>query len=482
MTRNKHHFRNKLSLTLFVFLALVAVAVFCCGIISAYSIRYNRLHLLDETTGNLQNFFLRLSNQMEITDYMSEPNTDIEEEFMSVCDALNARILVVNSYQTVVFDSYGRDAGIVLISGNIAHSIAGDNQTVLDEEELEAKLYFSLIPSGKQEAVGAALVVISIRDIWEDYENLKNNLLLVNLLAGVFTASLCLIFSIRIIQPFRRLHASLIRVRDENGELVPLEYAGKEAYRLSVLTNELLLRNKHLEESRQHFVSDVSHELKTPMTSMKVLAESILSMPDPPKDIMLEFLRDIDGEITRENAIISDILTLSSLEENVKQLNPERKNINEIMEIVLKRIRPLAEARSIEVILENYRPVTAFVDEPKMIIALSNICENAVKYNRDNGFIHVTVNADLHYFYISVEDSGIGMSAEETGHIFERFYRVDKARSREKGGTGLGLSITKEIIALHNGSVKVSSTENTGTTFMVRIPLNLSAEGKVAEK
>jgi len=141
----------------------------------------------------------------------------------------------------------------------------------------------------------------------------------------------------------------------------------------------------------------------------------------------------------------------------------------------LKRLKPIASKRNIELVLESYRPVTAECDEVKLTLALSNLVENAIKYNVAGGWVQVTLDADHKFFYVTVDDSGIGIPEEYQDKIFERFYRVDKARSRETGGTGLGLSITKNIIQMHHGAIKVASKEDEGTTFSVRIPLTYMA-------
>ena len=126
--------------------------------------------------------------------------------------------------------------------------------------------------------------------------------------------------------------------------------------------------------------------------------------------------------------------------------------------------------------LETYRPIVAEVDEVKLSLALSNLVENGIKYNVEDGWVHVTLNADHKYFYVTVADSGVGIPKDSIDKIFERFYRVDKSHSREIGGTGLGLAITRNAIAMHRGAVKVKeSEEQKGTTFSVRIPLNYIA-------
>ena len=148
-----------------------------------------------------------------------------------------------------------------------------------------------------------------------------------------------------------------------------------------------------------------------------------------------------------------------------------------MVELVLKRLGPIATNKNVELIFESFRSVVAEIDEVKLGLAINNLVENAIKYNTENGWVRVSVNADHRYFYIKVADSGIGIPANCLEQIFDRFYRVDKARSRETGGTGLGLSITKSAIMMHKGTIKVYSKENEGSTFSVRIPLHYSTAG-----
>ena len=236
--------------------------------------------------------------------------------------------------------------------------------------------------------------------------------------------------------------------------------------------NEMLGRMKVLDDSRQEFVSNVSHELKTPLTSMKVLADSLNSMEDAPIELYKEFMGDIGNEIDRETKIINDLLSLVKMDKSAADLNVTTLNINELLEQILKRLNPIAEKANVELVLESFRPVTADVDEVKITLAFTNLIENAIKYNREGGWVHVTLNADHQYFYLKVEDSGIGIPEDSLEHIYERFYRVDKSHSREIGGTGLGLAITRNAVLMHRGAIKVFSTEGEGTIFNVRIPLN----------
>ena len=131
--------------------------------------------------------------------------------------------------------------------------------------------------------------------------------------------------------------------------------------------------------------------------------------------------------------------------------------------------------QDVELVYESVRPVVAAVDEVKITLVISNLVENAIKYNKEHGWVKVTLDADHQFFVVEVADSGIGIPEESVEHIYERFYRVDKSRSREIGGTGLGLAITRSAILMHRGSIKVVSTEGEGTTFTVKIPLTYIA-------
>lgn len=229
---------------------------------------------------------------------------------------------------------------------------------------------------------------------------------------------------------------------------------------------------KQAEMVRREFSANVSHELKTPLTSMKVLADSLVGQEGVPEELYQEFMGDITAEIDRENKIITDLLSLVKMDKKAADLNVEHLNINQLLEDILKRLRPIADKRHIDLILDSFRPVEADVDEVKFTLAVSNLVENGIKYNVDDGWVRVTLDADHKYFYVKVADSGMGIPEESIGRIFERFYRVDKSHSKEIGGTGLGLAITRSAVTMHHGTIQVASKEGEGTTFTVRIPLS----------
>ena len=263
-----------------------------------------------------------------------------------------------------------------------------------------------------------------------------------------------------------------LKVADGNLDESISENTYKETWNISQAVQSTITKLRTVDQSREEFVSNVSHELKTPITSIRVLADSLMSMEEVPVELYREFMTVISDEIDRESKIIDDLLSLVKMDKAAAELNIAQVDINALVQQILKRLRPIAKKRNVELIYESIREVTADVDEVKLSLAINNLVENAVKYNIENGWVRVTLDADHKFFYIKVADSGIGIPEEYQEHIFERFYRVDKARSRETGGTGLGLSITRNVILMHHGAIRLSSKEGEGSTFTVRIPLN----------
>ena len=263
------------------------------------------------------------------------------------------------------------------------------------------------------------------------------------------------------------MHNALGNLQDR----LPEDEGFIEVQVLSENYNDVLEKLSTIDQTRSEFVSNVSHELKTPITSMKVLAESVTQNEAATVDDYKEFMVDIVDEIDRETKIINDLLTLVRTDSKQDEMNFDEADINEMIETIVKTVKPLAKQRGIKLTYDSFREVTARVDAVKLSLAISNLIENAVKYNIDNGWISCSLNADKEFFYIKVADSGVGIPDDAKDRVFDRFYRVDKARSRDTGGTGLGLSITRSIVNAHKGTIKLYSESGKGTTFTVKIPL-----------
>ena len=323
---------------------------------------------------------------------------------------------------------------------------------------------------------GVLLASTSTEYIQKTKEILRRKALMLQVIMMIVVFFASIIISGMLVRPFEVLSRDISEVKEgySNEPISAPIYT--ETRHIADAFNNVLGRMNALDQSRQEFVANVSHELKTPMTSMKVLAASLLSEENVDPAVYREFLEDIDHEIDRENKIISDLLDMVKEDRTNTDLEVTETDINALAKAVMKRMRPIAEAGDIALTLVNRREVIAEVDITRINLVLTNLVENAIKYNHEHGEVIVTVDADEEYFSFTVADNGIGIPEEDLNRIYERFFRVDKSRSREIGGTGLGLSITRSAILRHHGTISVESREGEGTTFIVRIPLRYSAE------
>jgi len=227
---------------------------------------------------------------------------------------------------------------------------------------------------------------------------------------------------------------------------------------------------KHLETMRRDFVANVSHELKTPLTSIKGFVETLLEGALEDKDNSINFLKIVNNHVDRLNALIDDLLELSYLESETMVLNKNKVKLSGLVEEVLLGFKSQIKKKGIEIKSDLPVDLAVLVDPGKIEQVFTNLIHNAVKYNNENGFVRIYAEQFMDKIKITIEDSGSGIPAKDIPRIFERFYRVDKARSRELGGTGLGLSIVKHIIELHSGNVGVESTEGLGSKFWFTLP------------
>lgn len=227
---------------------------------------------------------------------------------------------------------------------------------------------------------------------------------------------------------------------------------------------------KKLEQMRKDFVANVSHELKTPITSIKGFSETLLDGAMNDKETLEYFLSIILKESERLQSLIEDLLDLSKIERQGFKLNMDYVDIHELLEDILIILGAKAKEKEIDLeLLKAKRDLFIFGDNPRVKQIFINLINNALAYTPSGGRVSVTVRDAGDKVEITVSDTGIGMDEEEIPRIFERFYRVDKARSRNSGGTGLGLAIVKHLVEAHHGSIRVESKVNSGTAFKVKL-------------
>ncbi len=447
------------------------------GILATYTERAVSLRISDvQTQGRI------LANHLLNYKYLQDSTSEvINAELSQLAEVYNGRVLIVDQNFKVIKDTYGLSVGKIMISEEIIKCFNGENTTNYDEKThyIEMTIPISApveqtnsdLPGTQQTVQGVILISVSMESNHTTWQLLNRNAVLIELALFILIVGIAGGIAYLVTRPFHHVTSEIQKLQAGhfNEKISVPEYL--ETERISDAFNELYARIRVLDESRDEFVSNVSHELKTPMASMKVLADSLLMQEDVPAELYREFMVDIADEIDRENKIINDLLSLVKMDKTKADLNISQTDINALLELILKRLRPIAIKRDVEMTLECIRPVVAEVDEVKLTLAISNLVENAVKYNNEHGWVKVLLDADHQYFTVEVSDSGIGIPEESMDHIYERFYRVDKSHSREIGGTGLGLAITRSAVLMHRGTIKAVSTVGEGTTFTVKIPL-----------
>lgn len=451
---------------------LLLTGIIPCIIIKTVILNSYEKRTVDVRTAEIQNQCTILCNQLSNEDYLNGIASEvIKSELTQLTNIYSGRVMVIDSDYEIVEDTYNLDNGKTIVSADVINCFQGKGTNHYDRDNKYIEVTAPIIDSATDKVGGVMLVSVSTDAIVDSIYILEGKANIVEIIIILLLIILSFLLGNIMIKPFQRITNSIEAVTEgyENNYLHEKAYT--ETVLISEAFNKMLGRMKTLDDSRQEFVSNVSHELKTPLTSMKVLADSLLCQKDAPIELYREFMTDLSEEIEREDKIINDLLSLVKMDKKATNLNIKSENINELLEKILKRLRPIATDRNIEVIYESFRPVTAEVDEMKLSLAISNLVENAIKYNHENGWVHVSLNADHKNFYIEIADSGIGIPEESIEHIFERFYRVDKSHSREIGGTGLGLSIARGAVLMHRGAIKAFSQIGQGTTFTVRIPL-----------
>ena len=446
--------------------------------------------------GVLQNYFSRavevrtsdVQSQMKILadhlisfNYLIDPTSGIvNAEIEQVANLYDGRVLVIGQNYSVVKDTYGVATGKLIISEEVIKTFNGESISHYDDDNSYIEITVPITRSidGKNSIVGVILTSVSTVPITQNWEILSRNSMLFMFILFVLILAIAFFMPRVMLRPFKRLATAISEVKSglTDEEIEVNDYI--ETEHIADAFNQLIERMRVMEESRQEFVSNVSHELKTPLTSVKVLADSLNNQEDVPVEVYRDFMSDIVSEIDRENVIINDLLSLVKMDKKNPNINIAQVNVNELIESVFKRLLPIAKNNKVDLIFESVRQVTAELDEIKFSLALSNLIENGIKYNHEEGYVKVTLDADYQNFTITVSDSGIGIPEEDQKSIFERFYRVDKSHSREIGGTGLGLSICKSAILLHKGTITVDSKEDIGTTFTVKVPLIYSSAGR----
>lgn len=469
--RKRNNFFRSLRFRILIILVILGIvpSIVVTGVM-LYNYQDRAVSMLTETVQDQCDI---LCNLIIKENYLNDSGSQaVNSKLELFSNVYNGRVLLADRDFKIVSDTFHTEEGMTLLSSLAVACMKGEEAVNYDARNRVLEMAISVQSPDVPQIQGVMLVSVSTVEIAEILTEMEQKGTLIVGIIVVLSVVLSLLLSTILVKPLAQVTKEIEDLTDgvQDDEICVPDYTETEL--ITDAFNKMVNRMKILDESRQEFVSNVSHELKTPLTSMKVLADSLVGQQGIPEELYQEFMSDITAEIDRENKIITDLLSLVKMDKKAADVNITHMDINQLLEDILKRLRPIADKRNIDLILDSFRPVEADVDEVKFTLAISNLVENGIKYNVDDGWVRVSLDADHKHFYITVADSGMGIPEESIGRIFERFYRVDKSHSKEIGGTGLGLAITRSSIAMHHGVIKVFSKEGEGTTFSVRIPLS----------
>lgn len=459
--------RWKLVLTYFLIIVLTL------GLIGVYITNSMQQYILNQKKINT------LSQANVIAGYISQYH-DLSNEGINYLLAQqqvpsDCRVLMLDLEARVTYDSNNSVMqGKYMPNASILDAIEGNN-SVEQMKDADGELIVSAaVPTIKDKVVtGVIYYQASAADASDFMNQIFVTMLMLTLLVSILIGVVSFVMSGIITKPIRDLTEKLSKAADEEGDYIIEKTTGGEVGQLIDSFNKMTHQIQKQEEKRQEFVSNASHELKTPLSSIKLISDSLLNVPDAPREMVDEFLTDMNVQVERLTRIVDKLLTLTRMDSasNVSKMEFAVTDITELCANITKALRPLAEQKHIELEYNPELTVYSKIERDRMWEAIYNVLDNSIKYTREDGKVTVNLSKDENNVIIEIKDTGIGIASDEIYKIFDRFYRVDKARARETGGTGLGLSIALTAVELHGGNIQVESEEGVGSTFRIIIPI-----------
>jgi len=313
----------------------------------------------------------------------------------------------------------------------------------------------------------------SLEAVQETLGNLKIFLFTAVPSVLIFAASFARFMARRALKPISRIidTAREIGQGQELSKRIPVLKIKDELGQLALTFNEMMNRLENSFKQMRQFSSDASHELRTPLTVLKGQNELILSKPRKPQEYQEVIASNLE-EINYMSKVLEDLFLLSKSDENQVNLDCKLFDLKPLVEEVCKHAEVLAGEKNIRIIIAFLEAVQIKGDEVRLRQMVWNILQNGIKYTQTGGELKISLQNEGEFALLTIQDTGIGIPAEDLDFIFNRFYRVDKARSKDEGGSGLGLSICKQIAEAHKGTIDVESKLGVGTRFKIRLPLS----------
>ena len=383
----------------------------------------------------------------------------------SMRDLRTTRVLIVDAGTRCLYDSVsaGSAEGKLVLYPEVAEALKGNDAIHIhyDVNQIVSKAGMPIVAYNR--IIGAVYLVEQNADQAALISSLQRNILWISIALEFLVTLFSIFFSYLFSRRMSKLFLSVRKMHDGDYSVRLPERGHDEVTRLGQAFNELAKRLNQSEDVRKQFVSNASHELKTPLASIKLLTDSILQN-DMDEDTVQEFVSDIGNEADRLTRLSAKLLELTRLDTQPIEQR-EFVNILPVADRVLRMLTPLARKQGVRLNLDCAADCAVWGTSDDLYQILFNLVENGIKYNQEGGWVLLQVLREKDTVQIAVEDSGMGIPDHEKPHIFERFYRVDKARSRKAGGAGLGLSIVHDMVLRNQGTIAVEDGKIGGTRF-----------------
>ena len=385
---------------------------------------------------------------------------------------------MVDADAVITYDSIseGSLVGKTMFKQIVVNALSGNNMTVSEMTSDGEPVVSAAVPIIVDKRItGVILLQSSAGSIGEYTSSMTRSIFTLAIMVIAIVALLGFIFSGLITRPIRQLTRSVVGMSESDSEeKLDISYGG-EIGDLVESFNKLIDKIEMQEVKRQEFVSNASHELKTPLSSIKLISDSLIQTPDAPREMEVEFLNDMNIQVDRLTRIIDKLLALTKMDDSgaVSRMEFSVMDVSELTASVVRALKPLAVQKNIYLEYKSDIGIFSRIEKDRLWEAFYNILDNSIKYTKEGGRVQMIVEREDNCAVITITDTGIGIAQDEVYKIFDRFYRVDKARSRETGGTGLGLSIALTAVELHGGNIHVESEEGIGSRFKITIPITL---------
>lgn len=386
------------------------------------------------------------------------------------------RLIILDTQAIVTYDNDQDNSlrGKMFMNETVKKALLGEDSNSVYENERSQSSMDVATPIRQGSKITGVIYLSQLMSESDHFlGDITSSLLTLSIIVSALIALLSALLANIFTTPLIKLTAAASEISEGNfNQTVPV-HGHDEIASLGEAFNQMIKQLQFIEEKRRMFVSDASHELKTPLATLKLLSESILQAPNPDPEMVREFLEDMSNEVDRLTRIVERLLDLTKNDSQKSVAQLETVDLTTLLTRIVKKLLPLARSKNIKLSFsyDSEKPHTEMLlDRDKIYEAIYNIVDNSIKYTDNGGNVKMTLSSDITKTIIEIEDDGIGIPKEDAPSIFDRFYRVDKARARETGGTGLGLAIAQDAVSMHGGHIEVISEEGVGSKFIIILP------------